>query len=127
MKKGYRNRLKDVQDALSEGHSMSWLSDRWNVTRAAVTTWCDKYVDPADHKRLAENGMVNGANRRRSYDIGARLEVIQILRKLDWSWARIGQALGCNGSVPYQFVQRYAPFGIDEALEDFADNEAEAA
>lgn len=127
MNKQYRNRLKDVQDALTQGRSLSWLSDRWNVTRAAVTQWCNEYVDPADHKRLAEIGMVNGANRRRGYDIGARLELIQVLRKSGWSWARIGQALGCNATVPYQFVQRYAPFGIDEALQDFADNEAEAA
>jgi hypothetical protein len=112
--------MADIRTALVEGQSLSWLADRWNLTRAGVTLFCQKYVDPSDHAALAENGILG---RSKGFDPAARLELVALCRSAGWSLTKTAKGMGVCKSALCHWLERNAPFGLEDALEDFRETE----
>lgn len=119
-----RERLRDIADALSNGDCLMDLSVKWGVSRPAVSQWCSKYLDARDRKRLADNGAAVAGQRRRKFHLPTRLEVIKLCRDAGWDWDKIGRALGVSGNSLWYAAHRHAPHGLEEAIEDFREDEA---
>lgn len=114
-----KNRLADVRFAISQGKSLSWLSDKWNICRPAATQWCARYVSEDDHKQLAENGVSSRYDEKASTP--DRLALISLCRSAGWSDTRIARAIGVGQSAISVWLKNNAPDGIEAALADFTD------
>ena len=121
-----RRRMLDVHHAIDEAQSVSDLASIWGVTRQRASQWLGRHVDRATHNELVSNGLINGANKRRQFDLAARLELIGICRERGWSNEKIGFAIGVSAYAIWHLVQHNAPDGLAAAIEDMSD-EREAA
>lgn len=119
-----RQRRADISLALQQGWSLADLSKRWSLSRPGVTQWCRNHIAPEIQRELAENGKVRADSGRRSFHLPTRLELIALCRREGWPLDKIGMALGCANTAICHFLQRHAPDGIDQALEDFQEDEA---
>lgn len=118
-------RLALVRQALQEGRSIAWLSQKWNITRPAATQWLQDHISVDDHKRLADNGIA-GRAKRIDYDTGARIEIIALARAAGWNWSKIADALGISKSGMHRFVTVNASDGIELAAEDWREEDIAA-
>lgn len=119
-----RQRMVDVEDALRTGMCLKDLAVMWGVSRPSVSQWCRKHLDPRDRKRLADNGAAMAGERLRKFDLPTRLEVIKMCRDAGWHWDRIGLALGVSGNALWYSTRRHASDGLEQAIEDFREEEA---
>ena len=119
-----RARKRDVQIALAEGRSVSWLAGKWGICSSSASLFLRDHASPEDHARIADNGRVQAGQTLRGFDLGARLELIALCRKHGWTLEKIGDAIGVSAAAVCVLVKRQAPHGLDEAIEDFREEEA---
>ena len=122
-----RKRMETVRFAIENGHGYGKLSYVWNVTTSAAYEWCKRNATPEQMARLAENGFNIRERKRASCDTKDRLELVQLCRSKGWADAKTARAIGFAPSALSNWLKAHAPFGIDDALQDFADEKSEAA
>ena len=116
------SRYADVKAAIAAGKCFKDLAVKWGISRPGTTQWCAEHISEEMRNKLAENGRLRTGTR--DFDPGARLAVIDLCRKAGWTFDRIGLALGIEGVSVWQWLHRTAPFGIEDAMEDYREDEA---
>ena len=125
-------RRADVDWALATGSCVSDLAALWMVSRPAAWWWCKRHCTEAEREALANNGnssRVHGDFLDKA-DIGTRtgdrLALIALTRSQGWTDARLARAIGVSKQAISDWLRRFAPDGLENALADYTE-EAEAA
>ena len=77
-------------------------------------------------RRVISNGVIVAADKRRGFDVAARLELIALCRAKGWTWEKTSLAIGVSTVSLWCLIQHHAPDGLAVALEDMGE-EREAA
>ncbi len=123
-----RRRIADCREAIRENHGLSWLAARWKVTVPAALQWVRRNLDERDYFAIRDNGVI--ARRPNPYmETGARLRMIATCRRAGLRDYEIAAGMGISASGLSVWLRRNAPDGVEDALQDFTDEDetAEAA
>lgn len=118
----HARRKAQAEAAIEQGRGFAHLGAKWNTTTVASRAWCIKYLTEDQCNKLAENGRL--AVHRTSANVADRLELIALVRRAGWTDAKLARAIGCARASLCQWLQRNAPDGVANALQDFRDDEA---
>jgi hypothetical protein len=111
-----------VRQAIMDGRGYGWLSHRWNVSVPSALGWCRRHISHDERVVLAENGK-SLRNRPDWPTTKDRLEMVALCRAAGWTDGKISRAMGLQPSALCQWMKRNAPFGLEDALEDFSETE----
>lgn len=115
-------RRANVAAALEAGWGYVRLAAHWDTSIVGTRAWCLRHISEDDCNALAENGRLS--NHTRGCGLHDRLSLISMCRGAGWTDARIARGIGISRSGLCQWIKRNAPDGVDQALEDFREEEA---
>jgi hypothetical protein len=118
-----QQRLRDVKQALSDGGCISSLARQWGLSKPGTLQWLDRHAPPDERRKLAENGRTRAQQKMRGFDLAARMQMIAACQAAGMSYEKIGAAIGVSAVSIWTLVNRHAPHGLAEAMEDFREDQ----
>lgn len=117
-----RARMADVKEAIAIRAGFKHLALTWGVSRPAALMWCRKHLEMHEYDAIREGGYAQrDAAVRGCLRTTDRLELVQMARANRWTMRKLASAMGISGSALSYWLKRNAPFGVEDALEDFSE------
>lgn len=106
-----RQRLRIAREVIAEGGSLKHFAERVGISRAGASLYLERH-SPVTLRALSDNHRYN------SLDPIAVLERLRVVVS-SRTKAQAAKTLGITASGLSLFLSRYAPDGVQEALEEY--------